>query len=248
MGATIGLGRAQVSRLREGVPWVVLCVNTDRPLFWLLARSHIGSMADLRGRTVAVHSPTTGPGCWARILLRRHGLDPDRDVVCVERAPGDYSHDLRQLNDGSIDAAVIGSTLSPQATAAELGLHVLSFVGEELRIPTTGIAVDPTHTPLDSVAVRGLVRANVRALRTVLDDASIAIRNIRGLIPRLDPEEADCFYRQYVKPFFRADGLYESAAARKPLLQLAKELGATEIPSEQELYRTELTADWCADL
>ncbi len=29
--ATIGLGRAVLSRLTDGTPWTVLCVNTDRP-------------------------------------------------------------------------------------------------------------------------------------------------------------------------------------------------------------------------
>ena len=33
--ATIGLGRAVLSRLTDGPPWTVLCVNTHRPLFWL---------------------------------------------------------------------------------------------------------------------------------------------------------------------------------------------------------------------
>ncbi|WP_433199803.1 hypothetical protein ACQP1G_07250 [Nocardia sp. CA-107356] len=32
-GATIGLGRALLSRLTNGVPWVALNVNTHRPLF-----------------------------------------------------------------------------------------------------------------------------------------------------------------------------------------------------------------------
>ena len=41
------------------------------------------------------------PGCFARIVLRRHGLDPDRDLQCVVRAPGDYQMDLRRLRDGS---------------------------------------------------------------------------------------------------------------------------------------------------
>src|SRR5262249_32615565 len=33
-GATIGLGRALLSRLTDGIQWNVLTVNTHRPLFW----------------------------------------------------------------------------------------------------------------------------------------------------------------------------------------------------------------------
>lgn len=82
----------------------MLSVNTHRPLFWFLGGPSVASMADLRGRRLAVHAPHTAPGCFARIVLRRHGLDPDRDLECVVRAPGDYQMDLRRLRDNSIDA------------------------------------------------------------------------------------------------------------------------------------------------
>jgi NitT/TauT family transport system substrate-binding protein len=36
--ATIGLGRALLSRLTDATPWVALNVNTHRPLFWFLGR------------------------------------------------------------------------------------------------------------------------------------------------------------------------------------------------------------------
>ncbi|GAA3520685.1 hypothetical protein FHR32_007974 [Streptosporangium album] len=43
-GATIGLGRALLSRLADGIPWVALNVNTHRPLFWFLARPGLTSL------------------------------------------------------------------------------------------------------------------------------------------------------------------------------------------------------------
>ena len=85
-------------------------------------------MADLRGRRLAVHAADNPPGCFARIVLRKHGLDPDRDLECVVRRPGDYQMDLRRLRDGSIDAAYVGSTLSPEQVAEEEGFHVLAWV------------------------------------------------------------------------------------------------------------------------
>ena len=99
--ATIGLGRTLLSRLTDGIGCTALGVDTHRPLFWFLGSANVTSMADLRGRRLAVHTAHTAPGCFARIVLRKHGLDPDRDLECVVRSPGDYQMDLRRLRDGS---------------------------------------------------------------------------------------------------------------------------------------------------
>ena len=55
--ATIGLGRGLLSRLTDGIEWTVLSVNTHRPLFWFLGGPSVASMADLRGRRLAVRCP-----------------------------------------------------------------------------------------------------------------------------------------------------------------------------------------------
>lgn len=162
--AIIGLGRALLSRLTDGTPWVALSVNTQRPLFWFLGRPGLTSLADLAGRRLAVHAPHTPPGAFARIVLRKAGLDPDRDVKTIVRSPGDYRMDLRRLNDGSIDAAYVGSTMAPEAVAAEHGWNVLAWVGDHFRIPTVGVAVDPTYIRPDDPAVQAVVRAHRRAL------------------------------------------------------------------------------------
>src|SRR5580698_6101275 len=201
-GATIGLGRALVSRLTDGIGWKMLTVNTHRPLFWFLGGAGVTSMADLRGRRLAVHAAHTAPGCFARIVLRKHGLDPDRDLRCVVRAPGDYQMDLRRLRDGSIDAAYVGSTLSPEQVAAEEGFHVLAWVGDHFQIPTVGIVVDPTHIPLDSPALQALARANERALQLLVEKPSRAVDYVAWFLDRLTREEAQRYYEDYVGPYF----------------------------------------------
>ena len=60
--ATIGLGRAVLTRLTDGTPWTVLCVNTDRPLFWLLARDAYTSAGELKGRRIGIHPVGAGFG------------------------------------------------------------------------------------------------------------------------------------------------------------------------------------------
>jgi ABC-type nitrate/sulfonate/bicarbonate transport system substrate-binding protein len=227
--ATIGLGRALLSRLTDGIGWTMLSVNTHRPLFWFLGSADITTMADLRGRRLAVHAAHTAPGCFARIVLRKHDLDPDHDLTCVERIPGDYQMDLRRLRDGSIDAAYVGSTLSPEQITTEEGLHLLAWVGDHFQIPTVGIAVDPAHIPLDSPAVGALVRANQRALHTLAERPDLAVDYIGSFLNRLTREEADQHYQRYVGPYFTPAGQVDLDIAQQAIDTVATELAVAPV-------------------
>ena len=235
--ATIGLGRTLLSRLTDGIGWTALSVDTHRPLFWFLGSAKVMSTADLRGRRLAVHAAHTAPGCFARIVLRKHGLDPDRDLQCVVRDPGDYQMDLRRLRDGSIDAAYVGSTLSPEQVAQEEGFRLLAWVGDHFQIPTVGVAVDPVHIPLDSPALQALVRANDRALQTLAGQPRVAIDYVASFLDRLRRDEAQRFYERYVGPYFTPDGQVDLDIAQRGIDAVAAELCVATVAAK-EIYQT----------
>jgi ABC-type nitrate/sulfonate/bicarbonate transport system substrate-binding protein len=231
--ATIGLGRAMLSRLTHSIEWTVLSVNTHRPLFWFLGGAGVTSMADLRGRRLAVHAAHTAPGCFARIVLRQHGLDPDRDLECVARAPGDYQMDLRKLRDKSIGAAYVGSTLGPDQVAEEEGFHVLAWVGDHFQIPTVGVAVDASRIEIDSPPVQAVVRANRRALQTIAARPDLAIDYMASFLNRLTRDELRHHYEHYIGPYFTSDGRVDLDVAQGAVDAVAAELGVAPAPADQ---------------
>jgi NitT/TauT family transport system substrate-binding protein len=241
-GAVIGLGRTLLSRLNEGIPWVALSVNTARPLFWFLARPGLTSLADLAGRRLAVTPPQTGPGCFTRIILRRAGLDPDRDVQTIVRWPGDYSMDLRWLREGKVDAAVVGDTMAPEAIAAEHGWQVLAFVGDHFQIPTVGVAVDPTYTDPDDPAVQAVVRAQQRALQVIHNDPDTAVRYMQTFLGRHTADEVRAHYEKFIAPYFTTDGQADLAVGANGITAVAAELGVPATFTAAEFYRTATTA------
>ncbi|MFE0509571.1 ABC transporter substrate-binding protein [Streptomyces sp. NPDC058964] len=237
-GAVIGLGRTLLSRMNDGIPWVALNVNTARPLFWFLARSGLASLADLAGQRLAVTPPHTGPGVFTRIVLRQAGLDPDRDVQSIVRWPGDYSMDLRRLHDGTIDAAVVGDTMAPEAIAAELGWQVLAFVGDHFQIPTVGVAVDPTYTAPGDPAVQAVVRAHRRALQVIHNDPDTTVRHLQTFLGRHTADEVRAHYEKFIAPYFTTDGQTDLAAADIAIPTVAAELGVPATFTAAEFYRT----------
>jgi ABC-type nitrate/sulfonate/bicarbonate transport system substrate-binding protein len=236
LGASIGLGRALLHRLTGGIGWKVLSVNTDRPLFWFIGNADVTSMADLRGRRVAVHPPQTAPGWFTRIVLRRYGLDPDRDLECVARLPVNYQMDLRRLRDGTIDAACVGTTFSPDQVATEEGFHVLAWIGDHIQIPTVGIAVDPAHIPLDSPALQALVRANNRALQAITERPDMAVDYLASFLDRLTRDEVQRYYERYIGPYFTSDGQVDLAVAQQGIDAVAAELSLASV-SAAEIYQ-----------
>ncbi|MBY8876227.1 ABC transporter substrate-binding protein [Actinacidiphila acidipaludis] len=240
-GAVIGLGRTLLSRLTGGIPWVALNVNTDSPQFWFLARPGLNSLADLAGRRLAVHPPHTGPGVIARVILRRAGLDPDRDIHTVVRAPGDYSMDLRRLRDGTIDAAVVGDVMAPEAVAAENGWQVLAFAGDHFRIPTVGLAVDPTRVDPDGPAVQAVVRAHRRALRVIRDEPDTTVRYLQNFLNGHTPDEVRAHYEKFIAPNFGTDGRADLAAGAAAVTAVAAELDVAPTFTAADFYRTATT-------
>ncbi|WP_320672888.1 phosphate/phosphite/phosphonate ABC transporter substrate-binding protein [Patulibacter defluvii] len=112
---------------------------------WVRRGGGIGSLADLRGRRVAIGAPLTAGGdLLPRRALLGAGLTPGRDVDPV-RIPRDADA-LRALRAGDVDAAV---TRLPLAAGADRGLRQLW-------------ASEPVLA--DVLAIRPGVRSKVRRL------------------------------------------------------------------------------------
>ena len=185
--------RVTVSGLPDGTT-VRLTASIDR--------GNVPSLADLAGRRLAVTPPHTGPGIFTRIVLRQAGLDVDRDVQTIVRWPGDYAMDLRRLREGTIDAAMVGDTMAPEALAAEYGWEVLAFVGDHFQIPTVGVAVDPTYIDPDGPAVQAVVRAHRRALQVIQKDPDTTVRYMQTFLGRHTEDEVRAHYEKFIAPYF----------------------------------------------
>ncbi|MFD8654400.1 substrate-binding domain-containing protein [Streptomyces mirabilis] len=174
-------------------------------------------------------------------MLRRAGLDPDCDIHTVVRPPGDYGIDLRRLHDGSIDAALVGSTMAPEAIAAEHGWQVLAWVGDHFRIPTVGLAVDPTYTDPDDPAVQAVLRAHRRALRVIHDEPDTTVRHMRTFLGRHTPDEVRAHYETFIAPYFTTDGQADPAIGADAITAVTTELGVPATITAAEFYRTAAT-------
>ena len=100
------------------------------------------------------------------------------------------------------------------------------------------MAVDPTHLAPDDPAVRALVRASRRALRTIRDEPDLAVRYVNAMLPSLTAEQARRHYDRYVAPYFTVDGRHDPAVAAEAAATVAAELGVSTVVDADEIYLT----------
>src|SRR5208283_5046837 len=80
----VATGFPEVGLMRaKGVDVMLYFAQTSRVPFSLLGREGINSVADLKGKTIAVTSPGSLTWNLTRYFVKQAGFDPDRDVSLV---------------------------------------------------------------------------------------------------------------------------------------------------------------------
>ena len=114
----------------EGADTVYIASTASRFVFHMYGDPGIKSVADLKGKVLAATQAAASTDYAGRILLRRYGLVPDKDVKIVYA--GSSPALLTMIKSGNAAAGLLAAPVTFQAE--ELGLkHILNVT--ELNIP-----------------------------------------------------------------------------------------------------------------
>ena len=144
-----------VSAALTEVPVRIVVINVDRPLSWLYGQPSIASLADLKGKTVAVSAPGALDDANSRLVLRAAGIDTDRDLIFINIGTPDQR--VGPLLAGAVDAAVLA--LPGNVLARQAGMNELAFYGERFRSPFAGLATSTQIIQERRDLVKGTVGA-----------------------------------------------------------------------------------------
>jgi hypothetical protein len=147
----------------------VVFVACDRPMFWLYGRPGVDSLEKLAQGRVATFPDNAPP---AKFLQKFFG---DTEV-----APGllpcrDDISRLGLLTSCSVDGALLSSLYLPHEVEAR-GAHQLAYLGDSLRLPSTGLAVDSELHNEQPKLVADMVRVYQGAMKLVFDDDQSVLR------------------------------------------------------------------------
>jgi ABC-type nitrate/sulfonate/bicarbonate transport system substrate-binding protein len=197
----IGLvGNQGIDVALEGADTVYIASTASRFIFHMYGDPTIKSVADLKGKVFAATQPAASSDYAGRMLLRRYGLVPDKDVKILYA--GSSPAVLTTLKSGNAAAAVMSAPVTFQAQ--ELGLkHILNVT--DLNIPFIFVGVVTTRKVIQQKpdAVTRYLRAYTEAISIIHRDKETTMK-VMGKFMKMDNRQhLEAVYEEHEPVFQR---------------------------------------------
>ena len=188
MGGTL---RAAIA----GAP-VIGIYSMFKAQMYLVSQAKYKQVADLKGKTVGISVFGGAYDLAARLILKHHGLDAEKQVTLLQI--GDSRTLYSALTAGTIDSAILGP---PYDIKAELeGANRLFDSSEIFDMPFSGLATSKKKLAQDRAEVKAIVRGLERIRRYIAANRGEAEAFAKQFL-NLNDKEARLSITQMVKSF-----------------------------------------------
>ena len=233
----------------RGIKLKVVYVNLDRPLYKILSwRDDIRKVTDLRGKGIGIASRGDTMEGAANLMLRKHGMDPARDVIWVALGTGGR---VTSLAAKTVDSAVLGFADSLRMQTRGFPVHEVANIGKEIKMLYTGLAASEETVVKRPDLVRRFLRATVKGREFVKRFKAQSL----ALGKKYDKSPDDVRSADYdaTMEMMTADGT-EDPETQKSDIEIAKRMLniQKDVPSEQifdfrftrDVYKEMREAGW----
>ena len=202
---------------RDNVPFKVLSIGQTRPLYWLVARPEYKSIADLKGKVFGTASLGNSPHVAAARLLRKGGLDPEKDIaVIVTENP------FQSLVSGAIQVAALPL---PSVILArdKFKMNILASAMEEYLELSRGIAVREDLLREKRDLIKRILRAQTKARRYILENERGSSEVLADYVKVELPVALESY--RLARPAFTTDGIPTEEEVREYLKAESEAMG-----------------------
>ncbi|MBI3001176.1 MAG: ABC transporter substrate-binding protein [Deltaproteobacteria bacterium] len=202
---------------RGNIPFKVLSISWKRPLYWLTVRPEIKSIADLKGKLYGTASRGNAPHVATARLLRKGGLDPEKDITVI--VTGNPS---QSLFSGTIQAAAISL---PSAILArdKFKMNILASAMEEYLDLSRGIAVREDLLREKRDLIKRILRAQTKARRYILENERGSSEVLADYVKVELPVALESY--RLARPAFTTDGIPTEEEVREYLKAESEAMG-----------------------
>jgi ABC-type nitrate/sulfonate/bicarbonate transport system substrate-binding protein len=225
----IGLvGNQGIDVALEGADTVYIANTASRFIFHLYGDPAIKSVSDLKGKVLAATQPSASTDYAGRMLLRRFGLVPDKDVKILYA--GSSPAVLTILKSGNAAAGLMSAPITFQAK--ELGFkHILNVT--DLNIPFIFVSVVTTRKVLQQKpdAVSRYLRGYTEAISIIRQDKETAMKVMSKFMKTDNRQVLEAVYDEHAPVFQRVPLMTKEAV--QAVLEVAKSPRAPQAKPEE---------------
>ncbi len=227
----------------RGAPFISIFNAFQRPLFSLVARPDIQSVAGLRGKKVGIAGIGSAMETLLRLLLKKHGLEPGRDLLFLVTGTG--GDRLASLMSGVTDATLLVPPLNFKAEDSGYR-ELVSFLNEDIVQLQGGVIAHENTIRSHPSTVKGFLNGTVKGLITFQESRSRVI-SIFSQYAKISPELAARIYDS-TRGAVTRDGTISEETQKKALEHIANLQGIKTIPPVEKFFDMTLTKTLYAEL
>ena len=228
-GEEVGLvGNQGIDAKLEGADLTYVASSLPVFVFQLYARAEIKTVSDLRGKVVAVTQPAASTDYAMRIVLKRNGLEPDKDVRILYAQ--DINGVLASVSAGNAAAGIMSAPTSIRAKAAGIK-SLLDITALKVPFLFTAVLSSPKVIREKNEALTRFLRAYIESLAVIRKDKETTMRSMGKFLKTTDQAVLESVYDDY-KGVFPVTPLM-SVAEVKAVLDAAKSPKAKTMKPEE---------------
>ena len=182
-------GSALAAAVR-GVPVKIVTVFQDKPGWDLIAQPDIKSVAQLRGKNIAVMSPEGSLAVVAREILRKNGIDPTKDVNLVTMGGDEVRFPALQTK--SIQATLFNTGMSLKAQKE--GFTKLAVASDYANLIEGGLATSNDRIKQSPEKMFRFIRAALKGLNFFVVKREQSIKYMTDALRMTDRELVNAIY------------------------------------------------------
>ena len=193
---SVSSGPATIASRTQGADTTIVAACVNILPYSVVAAKGITKWDQLKGKKIAISRFGSGTDTAIRLVLKRFGLDPVKDVAIVQL--GTQPSRIQALSAGAIDATIVSPPLD--LTAKKQGYEILVNIAD-LKIPYPQQVIETTDRVIreNPHTAKSFLRGFIEGVRHATTHKEDTKKAITKYLKVTDPEILEATYQSFVQ-------------------------------------------------
>ncbi len=231
---SVSSGPATIASRTQGADSIIVAVCVNTLPYSIVAAKGITQWAQLRGKKIAISRLGSGTDTAVRLVLKKFGLDPAKDVIIVQ--VGTQPSRVQALVAGIIDATIISPPLDIEAK--KQGYQILVDIAElGIPYPQQAIGTTDRFARENPQTVKKFLKGFIEGVRYTATHKDETKKMITKYLKTADPEILEATYQSYLQVTDQS-AYPNMEGMRNAIEEVAQRLPAVKSKKPEEFVNT----------